>query len=289
MGGRPLLLGLVLAITAGSIMPAAAAGSDIADAQRAYVARNYEEARALWTPLAKAGEPQAQLALAVLFDLGQGGARDAAAAYRWYRRAAEAGLPEAEFNVAVMADGGDGIARDPVEAATWYARAAAHGNHRAQYNLAQLYVAGEGVPRNLDQAEEWFRAAATSLPAAMDKLADLRRSNRRPAPGPKVPPLTPAQLVAPLPSHGHPEHKVELVWKAPAQATPIRFFVQVMALDRVSATMREEFTAELDETAILASLGPVPGQYAWRVYSIARDSRRYAASEWARFEVGLAE
>ncbi len=289
MVGRRIWLGLMGIVAASLATPMAATASDFADTQNAYSARRYEEARARWTPLAMAGEPQAQLALAVLFDLGQGGARDAAAAYGWYRRAAEAGMPEAEFNVAVMADNGDGVARDPAEAAIWYARAAAHGNHRAQYNLAQLYLVGEGVPRNLDQAEEWFRAAATSLPAAMDKLADLRRNNRRPAGALKTQPLMPAQLVAHSPGAGHAAHRVELVWSAPAQATPIRFFVQVMGLNKASAAMREEFSAELDETAILASLDLAPGQYAWRVYSIARDSRHYAASEWARFEVGPSE
>ena len=282
--------GLAVAIAVVATTPAPAAPADLADARSAYAAGRHEEARARYAPLAKAGDPQAQLALAMLYDVGQGGARDAAAAYGWYRHAAEAGLPEAEFNVAVMADNGDGVARDPVEAATWYARAAAHGNRRAQYNLAQLYLAGEGVPRNRDQAEEWFRAAAPSLPAAVDKLADLRRSNRRPASGARATPLLPAQLVSPkdvtaLPG---PRTPVELVWTAPEQASAVRFFVQVMALDG-SAAMREEFATELDETAVLASLGPAPGRYAWRVYSIARDGRHYAASEWARFEVGSAD
>lgn len=276
-----------MAVAAGlAAAPALCAQSDIADAQRAYVAGRYAEARMLWEPLAEAGDPQAQLGLATLLDVGEGGARDAAAANRWYRRAAEFGLPEAEFNVAVMTDGGDGVARDAAAAALWYARAAAHGSHRAQYNLALLYLAGDGVPRNPEQAEEWFRAAAISLPAAMDKLSELRRIARR-VQAPKSQPLTPVQLAAPadgstLAASGRP---IELVWTAPAQATAIRFFVQVIALDDA----REAFTADLDETATLANLGPATGRYAWRVYSVARDTRRYAASEWARFEIAAPE
>ncbi|MBV9748533.1 MAG: SEL1-like repeat protein, partial [Acetobacteraceae bacterium] len=54
----------------------------------------------------------------------------------------------------------------------------AQGNHRAQYNLGLLYAAGDGVPRDLGQAEAYFRAAASELPAAAARLAEIRRSPR---------------------------------------------------------------------------------------------------------------
>ena len=138
------------------------------------------------------------------------------------------------------------------------------------------------MPRNPEQAEEWFRAAAASLPAAMDKIAELRRAARRPA-SPGTQKLSPAQLVAPADGSilQTPGSGIELVWTAPAQATAVRFFVQVMTLGKADA--QEAFVADLDETAVLAPLDP--GRYAWRVYGMARDTRRYAASQWARFEV----
>ncbi len=46
---------------------------------------------------------------------------------------------------------------------------------------------------------------------------------------------------------------VELVWVAPAQAMPVRFFVQLLALD--AAGTHEVFATYLDETATLAPLG----------------------------------
>ncbi len=285
-------------LAAGSPCVSHAAEAD--EGQRAYAAGQFETARRLWRPAAEAGDTQAQLGLATLYDLGQGGARDAASAYGWYRRAAEAGVAAAEFNVAVMRDTGDGVARDTADAALWYARAAAHGNRRAQYNLGQLYAAGEGVPRNPDQAEMWFRDAATDLPAAAEKLAAMRRSEgdgrARPPPAASVAdegagPLAPVQPVAPANGSTVPAlagapgdaDAVELVWVAPAQAVPVRFFVQVLALD--AAGPHEVFATYLDETATLAPLERVPGRYAWRIYSVGRDLRHYAPSEWARFEV----
>ncbi len=279
---------LALAIAASVPWSGARAATEVDAAQQAYAAGQYDRARELWTPRAKAGDEQAQLGLAMLYDLGQGGPRNAAAAYRWYHRAAAAGVPQAEFNVAVMRDTGDGIPHDAAAAALWYARAAAHGNGRAQYNLAQLYLAGEGVPRDMDVAEAWLRDAAPDLPAAADRLAAMRRDRAPPAPSTA---LAPAQLIAPANGSSVPGlagahgSEVELVWTSGGNG-PARFFVQLLALDASGATPgHEQFAKFVDETATLAPVDPAPGQYAWRVYSISRDTRSYAASPWARFQV----
>ena len=81
---------LLLAASVGGAAPPQAD-----DAQRAYRAGRFEDARRLWAPRAEAGDAQAQLGLGVLHDVGQGVPRNPAVAYRWYRRAAEAGLAEA--------------------------------------------------------------------------------------------------------------------------------------------------------------------------------------------------
>ena len=293
---------LAVLLAAGS--PGVARAAEVDEGQHAYAAGQFETARRLWERAAEAGDPGAQLGLASLYDLGQGGPREAASAYRWYLRAAEAGVAAAEFNVAVMRDTGDGIARDTADAALWYARAAAHGNRRAQYNLGQLYAAGEGVPRNLGQAEMWFRDAATDLPAAAKKLVATRRSEgdsrarlsaavsvASESPGPLVPvqPVAPANgsTVPALAGAPGGADAVELVWVAPAQVVPVQFFVQVLALD--AAGPREVFATYLDETAALAPLDRVPGRYAWRVYAVGRDLKHYAASEWVRFAVRAPE
>lgn len=291
---------LLPAVLAGGAAPPSA---DIApaadDAQRAYRTGRFEEARRLWTPPAEAGDAQAQLGLGVLYDVGQGVPRDPAVAYRWYRRAAEAGLAEAQFNVAVMHDTGDARPRDPGEAATWYARAAAHGNRRAQYNLAQLYEAGQGVPRNLDLAQVWYGEAAAELPAAANKLAALRKRGPGREAGRETGRETGRdwdRIEAPVPAApaegGKVERRggpagVELVWLAPAQPVPVRFFVQLWALD--GGKPRETFSAYLDESATLVPLERVPGRYAWRVYAVDPDAKRYAAGPWRIFTVGPPE
>lgn len=262
------------------------------EAQRAYAARQYDTARQLWETQAEAGDAAAQLGLGTLYDLGQGVVRDPVVAYRWYRRAAAAGFAAAEFNVAAMCDTGDGMPRNVAEAALWYGRAAAHGNRRAQFNLGQLYAAGEGVPRNPEQAEAWYRAAAADLPAAADKLAALRRTGgearQRPLATDAARPLEAVLLVTPadgdvIPAMAGTPGTVELVWVSPAQPVPVRFFVQLLALDPVAP--HEVFATYLDETATLAMLDRVPGRYAWRVYAIGRNLGHYAPSEWSLFQI----
>ena len=272
------------------------APTEPSEAQQAYAAGRYDVARRLWTAQAEAGDAAAQLKVGTLYDLGQGVPRDATVAYGWYRLAAAAGEPAAEFNVAAMYDSGDGVARNTAEAALWYGRAAAHGNRRAQYNLGQLYAAGDGVPRNLDQAEAWFRAAASDLPAAADRFAALRRAGsearpRSPASADAARAIEAAQPATPLDGDVIPviagasgaAGTVELVWVSPAQPVPVRFFVQLLALDFTEP--REVFATFLDETATLATLDRVPGRYAWRVYAVGRNVAHYAASEWNQFQV----
>ena len=286
-----ILLTLMLLATG-----AAPAPTDPDEAQRAYAAGHYDVARQLWAAQAEAGDTAAQLGLGNLYDLGQGVTRDPAIAYGWYRRAAVSGSPAAEFNVAAMCDTGDGVPRNVTEAALWYGRAAAHGNRRAQYNLGQLYASGDGVPRNLDQAEVWFRAAATELPAAADRLAALRRTGAEARPRSQstadasraleaAQPVAPAdgEIIPALPNVPGTAGMVELVWVSPAQPVPVRFFVQLLALDPIEP--REVFATYLDETATLATLDRVPGRYAWRVYVVGRNLGHYAASEWNQFQV----
>ena len=195
-------------------------------------------------------------------------------AFAQYRRAAGAGLPQAEFNVAAMLDSGRGVDRDFAAAATWYARAAARGNARAAYNLGQLYESGEGVPQNLDAARAWF--AASGLEAARSHVATLR------------PLFQKGELSAPVLMAPGSNAKVisqpdgiELVWTSQSQPEPVSYFVELCT---VGASGPHEIYATFASTT--STLAPVPidgGAYMWRVFTIARKSRSYAASEWTAF------
>jgi Sel1 repeat len=265
-----------------------ASQSDYAAGQSAYATGRFVEALRIWRPLAESGDPRAAFGLGLLYDLGEGVGQDAAVAYLWYRRAAESGFVPAEFNIAVMYDSGLGTPRNAGEAAVWYASAAAHGNARAEYNLAQLYAAGDGVPRNLDVAEAWYAAAAAhGLSAASSKLASLRKNRAATAaPTAAKVALTPAiptgPVVTPTLKSGE-DAFVELSWTAPAQAVPVNFFVEVLALDAAGA--HPAFASYLNQSATLARLPSTPATYAWRVYTVATSVPDYVPSAWSRFSL----
>jgi Sel1 repeat len=263
--------------------------------QKAYAAGNYAEARRIWQNAADHGNAQASFRLGLLYDLGRGVPPDQTIAFRDYSIAAQAGLPEAEFNVAVMYDSGVAVSHNADLAALWYARAASRGYPRAEYNLGQLYTAGSGVPRNVALAREWYRAAeATGLEAAGERLATLPRADDAlqmtgiSAASRKV--LAPVLPSAPVGGDTITIHggtaEAELVWVAPEQAVPVRFYVQVMR--NRSGTAQEWFATYNDTSALLVTLPPEPATYAWRVYTVGAGIQSYAASDWSRFTVAFA-
>jgi localization factor PodJL len=162
--------------------------------------RGEATALARLTGLAQAGDPEAQLHLASLYETASAGlTQDLAAARLWTRRAAGGGNRVAMHNLGLFLTEGDGGPRDLVEAAAWFRRAADRGVVDSQYNLGLLYEAGRGVPRNLREAYRWFSIAANAGDVAArekqveleGRLADAERAglNREAAdyrPGPAV-------------------------------------------------------------------------------------------------------
>jgi Sel1 repeat len=118
-----------------------------------------------------AGEIEADLQRAAMYDTGHGAAQNFATALEWYRRAAGRGSVAGMFNVAVMYDAGRGIAADATQAAFWYDQAARRGYARAQYNLALMLESDERIPRDPARAAALFRqAAANGIAAARQHL-----------------------------------------------------------------------------------------------------------------------
>lgn len=155
----------VLALTAG------ASQDDIESVRQAFAQGNYALAFQEAQRLAQKGEPEAELDLGLLYDIGHGVSQDFAQAAQWYRRAAEHGNVTAMFNLGAMYDAGRGVAVDRLEAARWYERAAAQGFGRAQYDLALMLEHGDGVRRNLARAEQLYRlAGANGIQAAERRL-----------------------------------------------------------------------------------------------------------------------
>jgi Sel1 repeat len=285
---RPGALATLAVLLNVAVIEAGASGragaSDLQDGNLAFDAGKYRDALKLWSAAARTDDPQAAFNLGLLYDLGDGVTESAATAFTWYRRAAQAGLAAAAFNVGVMYDSGRGAPADRAEAAIWYARSAALGEARAAFNLGQLYESGQGVPRNTDAAIAWYTAAAPTIAAAASKATALASQRAAPGTGPLVPPAPswPTDGSA-VPLAGQ-KPAVQLVWTAPAEPSPVTYFVELQASE--SGGFRE-ITASYVPTTALAVTLPDDRNFAWRVYAVATDGSAYAPSAWARF--GTAE
>ena len=158
--------------TAATVPPAS---TDSFAAVQAALARGEANALPRLTGLADAGDPDAQLHLASLYETAKAGLpRDLAAARLWTRRAAGGGNRVAMHNLGLFLTEGDGGPRDVEEAAAWFRRAAERGVVDSQFNLGVLYESGRGVSRNLREAYRWFSIAANAGDlAAREKQVEL--------------------------------------------------------------------------------------------------------------------
>ena len=74
---------------------------------------------------------------------------------------------------------GEGVAKDYVKAREWYEKAAAAGESYAMNNLGLLYQNGLGVPQDYAKAREWReKAAKRATGSAKRELAALARQGK---------------------------------------------------------------------------------------------------------------
>jgi hypothetical protein len=125
------------------------------------VAKDAIEAAKWFRKAAEKNHAKAQCALGNCCCSGEGVAKYYVEALKWYRKAAEKNYAGAEFRLGYCYREGEGVAKNYAEAVKWFHRAAEHGSGRqAEYNLGVFYERGEGVARDYAQAVKWYRKAA---------------------------------------------------------------------------------------------------------------------------------
>ena len=110
---------------------------------------------------AAAGDLQAQLALAEMYETGLGVDVDDMQAVHWYQKAAQQGSRQAQSELGVRYYTGSGVVQDYQTAAHWQQKAAAQGHPEAQFILGVMYEMGRGVPEDFVLAYKWFVLAAS--------------------------------------------------------------------------------------------------------------------------------
>ena len=109
---------------------------------------------------ARAGNPSAQLEVAVRYQEGDGVIRNDRVAGQWLQEAAAHGGADAEFQYAMTLLEGRGVVQDYQSAFKWMSKAAHRGYAPAQYQLGQFYQFGTGTAINKAEAYLWYNVAA---------------------------------------------------------------------------------------------------------------------------------
>jgi len=141
------------------------------DALRAFSEGDSAEAARLMEEAAEQGLTAAQYRLGMLYEAGEGVARDLETARDWYELAADGGNARAMYNLAVLYAGGALGTPDYAQSARWFAEAAAYNIRDAQYNLGVQFERGLGVRQDIEQAYLWYAIA--------EHGGDTEAANRR--------------------------------------------------------------------------------------------------------------
>ena len=139
------------------------------------VAKDMTEAAKWYRKSAEAGSAWGQHNLGYSYREGEGVPQDYAEALKWYRKAVEQGHAGAMIAIGVMYELGQGVDKDMTEAVKWYRKVAEAGDDVGQYDLGLCYQYGKGVSIDLSLAKYWYeKAAAQGHENAKKRLAEMK-------------------------------------------------------------------------------------------------------------------
>ncbi|PRC91815.1 tetratricopeptide repeat protein [Solimicrobium silvestre] len=116
------------------------------------------------------GDINAQIKVAVAYDLGKGAPKDIDNAKKYYKMAAEQGNAEAQNSLGSVLQSEKHFA----DAMPWYEKASAQGHAQATNNLAYLYDLGLGVSQDRHKGFELYsRAAELGWAESMWNIANM--------------------------------------------------------------------------------------------------------------------
>lgn len=137
-----------------------------AHAYEAFLNGRYEEAIAIWLPLANDGDASAQFNIGVMYANGLGVDRDMATAMNWWSNAARQLHVRAAHNLALAMLAGEPIVNgrksepDYTAVLRYLKIGADAGFANSEYTLGKLYAGGIGIEKDERRAAELYLSAS---------------------------------------------------------------------------------------------------------------------------------
>lgn len=121
---------------------------------------HYSTAARAWRKLALQGYPEAENALATLYQDGLGVPRNTEEAIRLFESASGHGLTIAKHNLGLVYFEGKGVDIDYARATAYFEEAAKLGLPESLYQLGVMALTGEGTKKDASLARSYFKQAA---------------------------------------------------------------------------------------------------------------------------------
>ncbi len=163
---------------------------------------------------AASGDANAQLALGIRYQEGDGVIKNDTEAAKWFAHAAKSGLAEAQYRYGLALLEGRGVVQDYKAAFAWIKKTAERGYAPAQLSLGELYRFGTGTEIDKARAYLWFNLAAAQGVEAAAKARDsvvaqlkpeqvtaMQEEARRMSPASPVHAAQPDAAPSPPPAH----------------------------------------------------------------------------------------
>jgi len=130
---------------------------DLASGMAAFEEKNFSKAKQMLSPLAEAGNPEAQHRMAIMFQNGLGLVKSDELAFKWMQASAGLNYPLALHGLGFMYLHGECVDKDEAKAAEYFQKAAEQGLAGSAMTLGLMYEQGQGVKQDPDEAQKWYK------------------------------------------------------------------------------------------------------------------------------------
>jgi len=132
------------------------------EAKQKLAEKDFAAAHAIYLSLANQNDAKACYNLGLMYQDGDGVAKNLEEAVKWYTKSANLGYKEAQYTLGALVFQRQIHSISYPQAVTYYEQAAQQGHVKSQLNLGMLYFRGDVIAQDLPAAVQWLSLAASN-------------------------------------------------------------------------------------------------------------------------------
>jgi uncharacterized protein len=139
-----------------------AQANTLEEAKQKLSQKDYAGAYAIYLSLANQNDPKACYNLGLMYQQGDGVAKNMDEAVKWYTKSADLNFKEAQYTLGSLVFQRQIQSISYPQAVAYYEQAAKQGHVKSQLNLGMLYLRGEVIEQDMPAAVQWLSLAASN-------------------------------------------------------------------------------------------------------------------------------